>query len=291
MPCPAKGGCTLKPPPFLYARPTTTDEVLETLTRYGDEAKVLAGGQSLVPLLNFRFARPSVLVDLGRVVSLAGIARRDGMMAIGAMTRQRDAELSGELRESCPLIAQGLAWVGHLQIRNRGTIGGSLAHADPAAEMCAVALATDAEMVVRGPRGERVVPATDFFEGPFTTSLGPEELLTEVRFPVMPEARTTFLELARRSGDFALCGVAVVNRGTPDAARVALAAIGVGGSAVRLREAEAAIEGKQLTDDVLREAAEAASNAVDPPSDVHADGGYRRELLGVLVMRALRKVA
>jgi aerobic carbon-monoxide dehydrogenase medium subunit len=265
--------------------------VLETLAEHGDEAKVLAGGQSLVPLLNFRFARPSVLVDLGNVSALAGIERRDGMMSIGAMTRQRVAELSPELREACPLIAQALAWVGHLQIRHRGTIGGSLAHADPAAEMCAVALATDAEMVVRGRAGDRIVPAADFFEGPFTTALTPEELLIEIRFPVMPEARTTFLELARRSGDFALSGVAVVNRGTPGAARVALAAIGVGGSAVRLRDAEAAIEGRHLTEDVFREAAEAASNAVNPPSDLHADSGYRRELLGVLVTRALRKVA
>lgn len=265
--------------------------MLEILAEHGDEAKVLAGGQSLVPLLNFRFARPSVLVDLGRVESLVGIERHNSTVSIGAMTTQRKAELSDEVREACPLIPQGLAWVGHLQIRNRGTIGGSIAHADPAAEMCAVALAVEAEMVVDGPRGERVVAATDFFQGPFTTAIEPDELLTEIRFPLMTDARTTFLELARRSGDFALSGVAAVNHGTHGAARVALAAIGVGGSAVRLRDAEAAVEGRELTEDVLRDAGEAASAAVDPPTDIHADAQYRKELLGVLVRRALRQVA
>ena len=265
--------------------------MLEILAEHGDEAKILAGGQSLVPLLNFRFARPSVLVDLGHVRSLVGVERRNGIVSIGAMTRQRQAEISDELREACPLIPQGLAWVGHLQIRNRGTIGGSIAHADPAAEMCAVALAAEADMEVHGPRGERTVAASDFFQGPFTTVVEPDELLTEIRFPVMEDARTAFLELARRSGDFALSGVAAVNRGEPGAARVALAAIGVGGSAVRLGDAEAAVEGRELTEDVLRDAGEAASAAVDPPTDIHADAGYRKELLGVLVRRALRQVA
>ena len=181
--------------------------------------------------------------------------------------------------------------MGHLQIRNRGTIGGSIAHADPAAEMCAVALAVEAEMVVQGPHGERVVAATDFFQGPFTTAIEPDELLTEVRFPVMTDTRTTFLELARRSRRLrALRG----GRGEPRHARSRPGRARCdrcGGSAVRLRDAEAAVEGREFTEDVLREAGEAASTAVDPPTDVHADGGYRRELLGVLVMRALRKVA
>ena len=265
--------------------------MLATLAEHGDEAKVLAGGQSLVPLLNFRFARPAVLVDLGRVGALAGIERRDGTVSVGAMTRQRYAERSDDLRDACPLVAQALAHVGHLQIRNRGTVGGSIAHADPAAELCAVALAVDAEMVIRGPRGERVVAAADFFQGPFTTTIEPDELLAEVRFPALGGARTAFLELARRSGDFALSGVAALNRGTSGAARVALAAIGVGGSAVRLREAEAAVEGRELTDEVLQDAGEAASAAVDPPTDIHADSRYRKELLGVLVRRALRQVA
>jgi carbon-monoxide dehydrogenase medium subunit len=281
----------VKPPPFRYVRPGSIEEVLGLLAEHGDEAKVLAGGQSLVPLLNFRLARPSVLIDLALVASLRGIERRNGSLAIGAMTRQRDAEVSAEVREAAPLIPQGLAWVGHLQNRNRGTVGGSIAHADPAAELPAVALALDAEMVVRGSGGERLIPAAAFFEGPFTTVLGPDELLTEIRFPVRAGARTTFIELARRSGDFALAGVAAVNLGVSGDADVALAAMGVGGNAIRLSEAEEAIRGRELDDAVLGEAGEAASAAVDPPTDVHADSEYRRELLGVLVRRALRKVA
>lgn len=281
----------MKPPPFRYVRPGSLEEVLHTLADYGDDAKVLAGGQSLVPLLNFRLARPSVLVDLGLVRELRGIGRTNGRVAIGAMTRQRDAELASEVREGCPLIAQGLALVGHLQIRNRGTVGGSIAHADPAAELPAVALVTDAEMVIRSVAGERTVPASAFFDGPFSTLLAPDELLTEVRFGSTGDARSTFLELARRSGDFALAGVAVVNRGSPGAADVALAAIGIGGSSARLIDVEEVVRGRELTDEVLREAGEAASSAVDPPTDVHADSEYRRELLGVLVRRALRQVA
>jgi carbon-monoxide dehydrogenase medium subunit len=281
----------VKPPPFRYVRPGSIDEVLQLLGEHGDEAKVLAGGQSLVPLLNFRLARPSVLIDLALVGSLRGIERRNGTLAIGAMTRQRVAEVSEEVRETAPLIPQALAWVGHLQNRNRGTVGGSIAHADPAAELPAVALALDAELVVRGAGGERVLPASTFFDGPFTTVLAPDELLTEIRFPVIRGARTTFIELARRSGDFALAGVAAVNRGAADDADVVLAAMGVGGSAVRLPDAEAVVRGRELTDQVMRDAGEAASAAVDPPTDVHADSGYRRELLGVLIRRALLKVA
>lgn len=280
----------MKPPPFRYVRPGSTEEVLQVLAEHGDEAKVLAGGQSLVPLLNFRLARPSVLIDLALVGSLRGIERRNGTLVIGAMTRQRDAEVFEVVREACPLIPQALAWVGHLQNRNRGTVGGSIAHADPAAELPAVALAMDAEMVVRGTGGERVIPADTFFDGPFTTVLDSDELLTEIRFPVLQGARTTFIELARRSGDFALAGVAAINRGTTRNADVALAAMGVGGSATRLPGAEAVVRDRELNDDAMREAGEAASAAVDPPTDLHADSEYRRELLGVLVRRALRDV-
>jgi aerobic carbon-monoxide dehydrogenase medium subunit len=281
----------VKPPPFLYLRPETEDGVLAALAEHGDEAKVLAGGQSLVPLLNFRLARPAVLIDLERVGSLRGIDPSGGVVAVGAMTRQVDAERSGDLRAACPVVGQALGWVGHLQIRNRGTVGGSIAHADPAAELPAVALALDAEMVVRRATGERTIPASAFFAGPFTTALEPEELLTLVRFPATPGARTVFLEFARRSGDFALAGVCAVDRGSRDAPRVALAAIGVGGSPVRLTAAEALLDGRPLTDEVVQEAGEAASAAVDPPSDLHADSAYRRELLGVLVRRALRQIA
>jgi carbon-monoxide dehydrogenase medium subunit len=281
----------MKPPPFRYLRPSGADEVLQLLAEHGDEAKVLAGGQSLVPLLNFRLARPAVLIDLAMVDELRGVRRDDGHLVIGAMTRQREAETSREVAGAAPLIPQALGWVGHLQIRNRGTVGGSIAHADPAAELTAVALALDAEMVVRSATGERVLAAADFFEGPFTTALAPDELLTEVRFGVLEGAKTAFLELARRSGDFAMAGVAAVNTGSAGTPDVRLAAIGVGGSATRLQAAEDAVRGREPTDEVLREAGEAASDAVDPPTDVHADSEYRKELLGVLVRRALRQVA
>ena len=281
----------MKPPPFRSLRPRSAEEVLQVLGQYGDQAKVLAGGQSLVPLLNFRFARPELLVDLALVEELRGIRSGHGNVAVGAMTRQRDAEMSEEVRAACPLIPQALGWVGHLQIRNRGTVGGSIAHADPAAELPAVALALDADMVLRRAGGERIVPAAEFFEGPFTTSLAPDELLVEVRFEATEGARTAFLELARRSGDFALAGVAAVNRAQPGAADVRLAAFGIGGSAVRLTSAEEVVRGRELTDETLREAGEAAAAAVEPATDVHADSAYRKELLGVLVRRALRQVA
>ncbi len=281
----------MKPTPFRYLRPRSAEEVLHVLGQYGDQAKVLAGGQSLVPLLNFRLARPELLVDLALVEELRGIRSSQGSVAVRAMTRQRDAEMSEELLAACPLIPQALGWVGHLQIRNRGTVGGSIAHADPAAELPAVALALEADMVLRRAGGERVVPAAEFFEGPFTTSLAPDELLVEVRFEVTDGARTTFLELARRSGDFALAGVAAVNRAKLGSVDVRLAAIGVGGSAVRLTSAEEVVRGRELSDEALREAGEAASAAVEPPTDVHADSAYRKELLGVLVRRALRQVA
>ncbi|HEX9312764.1 MAG TPA: FAD binding domain-containing protein, partial [Actinomycetota bacterium] len=202
----------MKPPPFKYARPGELDEVLALLSEHGDEAKLLAGGQSLIPLLNFRLARPSVLVDLNSVSGLDGMTSQNGTIGLGAMVRQRAAERSPDVGSSCPLIVQALRHVAHLQIRNRGTVGGSIAHADPAAELPAVALALDAEMVVRSAAGERVVPASEFFQGPFTTAVGPEEVLVEVRFPKLAGARSTFLELARRSGDFALAGVAAVAR-------------------------------------------------------------------------------
>jgi carbon-monoxide dehydrogenase medium subunit len=281
----------VKPPPFRYLRPDTAEGVLDALAEYGDEAKLLAGGQSLVPLLNFRLARPSVLIDLELVDALRGTERREDSFVVGAMTRQSEAERSQDLRSRCPLVGQALALVGHLQIRNRGTVGGSVAHADPAAELPAVALALDAELVLRSSSGDRSVPAAEFFVGPFTTALRPDELLTHVRFPNTGGARTTFLELARRSGDFALAGVCAIDRGARGSADVALAGIGVGGSPVRLSTAEEAVRGRELTDEVIGEAAEAASAAVDPPSDIHADGAYRRELLGVLVRRALRAVA
>jgi carbon-monoxide dehydrogenase medium subunit len=183
--------------------------------------------------------------------------------------------------------------VGHIQIRHRGTVGGSIAHADPAAELPAVALALDADIVARSPRGERVIPAGEFFRGPFMTALAPDEVLTEVRFPSTEGARTAFLEFARRSGDFALGGVAAAvwfAEGSATVARIGLAALGMGGTPIRLTGAEAALAGREITEGALAEAAAAASAEVDPFTDVHADAEYRRELIGTLLVRALRGV-
>jgi carbon-monoxide dehydrogenase medium subunit len=271
------------------------DEVLALLGEHGDDAKVLAGGQSFVPLLNLRLARPSVVIDLGALQGLDDIRRSNGHLAIGTMTRQRTVETSADVAEACPLLAESVRYIGHVQIRNRGTVGGSVAHADPAAEIPAVAVAVGAEMVVRGADGERQIPASDFFEGPFTTALQPTDLLTEVRFPVTPadgSERTAFLELARRTGDFALAGVAARVRFAPDAntvSDVGLVALGVGSTAMRLAGAEAAVRGSALDEAALAAAAAAASQEVSPYTDVHADEEYRRHLIGVLVTRALRR--
>src|SRR5437879_3333725 len=208
------------------------------------------------------------------------------------MARQRAVETSTEVASACPLLVEAVRHIGHVQIRNRGTVGGSLAHADPAAELPAVALALGAELVTRGPSGERTIAAADFFDGPFMTTLQPDELLMEVRVPVTDGRRTAFLELARRTGDFALAGVAVAVRfdeGSNRVVEAGLAALGVGPTAKRLSGSEAAVVGTELDDDSLAAAAAAASGEVSPFTDVHADADYRRHLVGVLLTRALRR--
>jgi carbon-monoxide dehydrogenase medium subunit len=277
----------VKPPPFLYVRPRSVEEAIGHLVRHGDEAKVLAGGQSLVPLLNFRLARPSVLVDLGRVDGLGAIVEDRGGIRIGAMVRQREMEESVLVNRSCPLLIKALRHVGHVQIRNRGTVGGSIAHADPAAELPTVAVALDGEMEAVGPGGHRMVAARDFFEGPFTTALRPDELLVSVWYPSTAGRRTGFVEISRRAGDFALAGVAAAVTGNGTVTDVSLAALGVGPTPTRLDHAERAVLGRPLDPSVLREAAEAASAEVDPFEDVHADAEYRREAVGALLTRAL----
>jgi aerobic carbon-monoxide dehydrogenase medium subunit len=267
-------------------------EVLALLAEHGDEAKLLAGGQSLVPLLNLRLARPYVVIDLAAVDGLARIQQVDGLLVLGPMTRQRAMETSTALAAACPLLVEAIGHIGHVQIRNRGTVGGSLAHADPAAELPAVAVALGAEMVVRSTKGERVVPAQEFFEGSFTTTLQADELLTEIRMPVTEGRGTAFTELARRTGDFAIAGVAAVVRFQPGSRRVAeagLAALGVGPTPIRLRDAEAAVVGSDLSGASVSAAAAVAMAAVSPVTDVHADEDYRRRLIGVLVSRALHR--
>jgi carbon-monoxide dehydrogenase medium subunit len=283
----------VKPPPFKYVRPETLDEVLRVLSEYKGEARVLAGGQSLIPLLNFRLARPEVLVDIALVKELRQLVVRRGMLRIGAAVTQNVVERSGEVARFCPLLTKALPFVGHFQNRIRGTVAGSIAHADPAAEMPAAALALDATMVARSTTGVREIPAHKFFLGPFTTALRHDEILAEVRFPSSVKARAAVNEVAPRSGDFAVAGVAgnlVTNR-TGKVKAIALALFGVGGTPQRLHEVEARLAGERITGDLLDQVEDLTSNAARADSeDVHADAAYRAHVSGVLVRRTLREM-
>jgi carbon-monoxide dehydrogenase medium subunit len=271
----------MKPPRFEYAAPRQIDEVVTLLAQHGDRAKVLAGGQSLVPLLNFRLAEPEVLVDVNRVSALAYIRPVDSGVAIGALTRQHTLEREEIVRARVPIVAEACRLIGHLPIRHRGTIGGSLAHADPASELPAVMLALEAELTARGAAGPRTVPADQFFTGVFTTALEPDELLTEVRVPGLPpRTGSAFVEIARRAGDFALVGIAALVT-LDDAGRVTrarLALCGAGPTPVRAREAERALVGERPEARVLDAAAEEIAAATDPPSDIHASAAFRTKL-------------
>ena len=282
----------MKPAPFRYMVPASVPEVLSMLDEHaGVDARVLAGGQSLVPMMNFRLARPAVLIDLNRVPDLAYIRDDGDHLAIGAMTRERAIENSELVRNSTPLLHQATIHIAHLAIRSRGTIGGSLALADPAAEYPATVLALDCILVVKSVRGERRIPASDFFDGVMSTTLEPDELLTEIIVPKAPRSSgSAFVEIARRRGDFALAGVAAqvtLNGGT--ISEVRLCACGVGPGPVRLANAEAAIRGGGPTDGSIKAAARAAAAEVDPDGDIHATASYRRRLAGVMTGRALSK--
>jgi len=281
----------VKPPKFDYHAPTTVEQALELLGRYGGDAKVLAGGQSLMPLLNFRLSRPAALVDLNRIPSLAYVREQDGQVRFGAMTRQRTIEFSPVVRERVPLLGEATRWVGHLPIRTRGTIGGSIAHADPAAECPAVLTALEGEVVARGPKGERVVKVKDLFQTYLATNLTPDEILVEVRMPAMPAgAGYAFEEFARRHGDFAIVGIAAVI--VKDGSRCALARLATAGTGpvpVRLRAAEEILERDGLSDAAIEAASRRASELVSPDSDIHASADYRRHLTGVLTKRALKR--
>jgi carbon-monoxide dehydrogenase medium subunit len=287
----------MKPPPFTYHRPGSLDEALALLGEHGDQAKILAGGQSLVPLLSLRLAHPAHLVDINRLNgTLSQIADQDGGLTIGALVRQRSAEQSATVKQRSPLLAEALPLIGHTQIRNRGTVCGNLAHADPASELPAVAVALGAQMVARSrARGERTIPADAFFSGMFSTALEPDELLTSVKVPAWPaRAGWSFQEIARRHGDFALAGVAAVVQLDASGAActdVRLAAIGVGPSPVRGRAAEAALRGQEMSPDAVTSAAEALGKEIDPASDVQATAAYRRHVTTVLARRALEEAA
>jgi aerobic carbon-monoxide dehydrogenase medium subunit len=278
----------MKPAPFDYVAPRSLEEAVDALADGGADAKLLAGGQSLIPLLNFRLARPSLLIDLNRVAELAYIRSQDEGVAIGAMTRQASLERDAQLRQAQPLLVEAIGHVGHAAIRSRGTLGGSLAHADPAAELPAVAVCLDAQLSIVGPRGRRTVAAEDFFLGYLTTLLEPDEILVETWLPPLRTAAgQAWIEFARRHGDFALAGVAVslsLDRDQVCDARIVLT--GVGGKPARAREAETLLVGGSVLERAAA-AADAARSAIDPDADIHASKEYRTHLAGVLTERAI----
>jgi carbon-monoxide dehydrogenase medium subunit len=282
----------MKPPDFEYARPTSAREAAILLREARGEGKILAGGQSLVPLLNFRLARPGLLVDLNAVAELAFVRAADGVLRVGAMTRMRVLELDPLVRQAHPLLADAARWVGHVQIRNRGTVGGSVAHADPAAEIPAACVLLDAELVALGPDGERTIPAGEFFDGFLTTTLSEDEVLTEMRFPLPRDGeRFGFREFAHRRGDFALAGAAVSLVTNPDGeiqdARIAV--FGTADRPVRAAAAEGALRSRRPSDS-FAEAALLAADAI-AADDPRPDATYRRTLTETLVRRALLDAA
>jgi carbon-monoxide dehydrogenase medium subunit len=286
----------MKPAPFEYQAPESLDAALEVLARHGGDAKVLAGGQSLIPVMNFRLAQPALLIDLNKLSELDFLRRsEDGGLRIGAMTRQRRLERDPLVKEAAPLLAETVPWIAHPQIRNRGTVGGSLAHADPAAELPAIAVALRGRFRLRKAGGERWVAATDFYQRLFTTALEPEELLVEIALPPMPP-RTgwSFQEIARRHGDYAMVGVAaLVTLGEDGRCREArLVYLSVGETPVEAHAAAALLAGTDLGPEAIAAAAEKASREeLDPRGDVHATPDFRRHLARVLTGRALRTAA
>ena len=283
----------MKLPYVEYEAPTTMAEAVDLLAEHQDEASVLAGGQSLIPLMALRLARPAVLIDINGLSELSLVAVEDGRVTIGAMTREYVAEDSATIGDTVPLLAAALPLIGHEAIRSRGTICGSLAHADPAAELPAVARALDAEFVVRGRAGERVVPAADWFEGYLATSRRPDEILAEVRFPAArPGTGVAFLEVARRHGDFAIVGLAVsltLADGVISDARLAFA--GVSDVPVRAAEAEDLLVGERPSAELFAEAARVATAALDPPADLNGSPEYRKQIAATLVRRGLQAAA
>jgi carbon-monoxide dehydrogenase medium subunit len=280
----------MKPAPFKYVRAETVDHALDMLAEYGSDARVIAGGQSLVPMMSLRLVRPAILVDIARTPGLSGIVGEDAVIRIGATACQSAVLASDEVRDAAPVVCEALRHVGHPAIRNRGTIGGSIAHADPAAELPAVALALDAQVVARRSSGDRVLAAHDFFRGYFETALEEGELLTELRFPACgPHERTAFLEVARRHGDYALVGVVVrvwTSSSLVEGARIVV--FGVAPEPTRVEGAEDSLVGAALDEASIRAAAGVAAADLAPRGDVHASGEYRKSVAEVLVRRALQ---
>jgi aerobic carbon-monoxide dehydrogenase medium subunit len=284
----------MKLPPFEYACPATVSEAVALLASHDGEAKPLAGGQSLVPMLAFRVASPSLLVDLRKLAELRQIKISPDSVTLGAMVRWREILEDARLRTAHPLLVAAVEHVAHYQIRNRGTVGGSMAHADPAAEMPGIAVTCEAQIAVIGKAGARVIAAADFFAGPLMTALKPDEIITEIRLPAWPARRRFgFQEFARRRGDFAMAAAAVFYDEDSDgqARNAHVGAIGVGDRPLRLPTVEALVNGHNVDKAVIAKAEATAAAAVDPPDDIHASGAYRKALVGVMVERALKDAA
>ncbi len=283
----------MKPARFDYHAPTSVDDALALLKSHADDARLLAGGQSLLPMMNFRLAKPAVIIDLNRIPALAYIEREGDIVRIGAMTRQRAIEFSPVIAANLPLLREAIKFVGHLPTRSRGTIGGSIANADAAAEIPMVLQALEGEVRVSGPRGERTIAADKLFLNVMTTSLAPDEMLTEVRLPVMPRsAGWAVEEFARRHGDFAIAAVAVVVvRDGNRCSRARIATAGISTHAGRLRAAEQILEERGLNDSAIKEAAQVAAQDLEPLSDNNASAEFRRHLTSVLTERALQRAA
>jgi aerobic carbon-monoxide dehydrogenase medium subunit len=288
----------MKLPPFEYACPTTINEAVALLASHDGEAKPLAGGQSLVPMLAFRVASPSLLVDLRKLAELRQIKIADDGVTLGAMVRWRDILDDARLRKAHPLLVAAVEHVAHYQIRNRGTVGGSIAHADPAAEMPGIVVTCEAKIAVIGKSGARVIDAANFFQGPLMTALKPDEIITEIRLPAWPaKRRFGFQEFARRRGDFALAAAMLFydedggKAGNAQAFNAHVGAIGVADRPLRLTAVEQVLNGNKIDETIIAKAEAAASASVDPDDDIHAGGAYRKALLGVMVERALKSAA
>jgi carbon-monoxide dehydrogenase medium subunit len=280
------------PPSFEYYSPTTVEEAIALLQQLGPEAKILSGGMSLIPLMRLRLATPRHLIDINRIAGLAEIEQTDSFLRIGALTREADLEGSDLVRAKYPILAETAAVIGDPLVRNRATVGGNLAHADPANDHPATMLALAAELVATGPRGERRIPITSFFTGFFATALDPDELLTEIRIPIPPpRSGGAYIKLERKVGDFATAGVATqLTLGADDVcAQVRIGLTNVGSIPIEARQAEDVLRGKKMEPEVVRQAARLAAEASDPSTDLRGSVEYKRDLIRVLTVRALHR--
>jgi len=278
------------PAAFDYRAPVSLDEALGLLAEQGDAAKVMAGGQSLIPLLRLRFAQPALVIDIGRLPSMAEITRDDGHIRIGALVRHVDIERSTELAKHLPLMVEAVHWIADPLVRNRGTVVGSVCHADPSGDWGSIMLALNADVVAQSKKGERVIPVDGFFEGPFTTTLRPDEVVTAIRIPLPSgHAGGSYHKLERKVGDFATVAVSVqVELEGRKVTRAGIGLTAVSATNIKAKKAEQALIGRELTDDVIAEAGRLAAEAAEPKDDIRGTAAYKKDVVRVFVQRGLR---